>query len=302
MSRLLVREPMSFQFQTPKSLPTLLGGKGLGSKIHSLDETHVAQFVRALDHHRKECEREGKYIEADIASKRLAELKKHEQKKRLEELRERQIAQRLGVEEAHMLELQQFNSTWDRKMSEYEERANELLEAMRHRHMLDLKETRQRVLDHAAMYKPKFSKELLELRRMEKSVARLGQYAEAHQVKVRADALENSEIQRLDAEMRQSASNAEFNMLQKQECELAALRQRIQNGAEEQRKARQTDLERLLQRYQNVKTELDAQQNTEWQRERKNNADPKLVNSLLASTRKVAPCSPSRSGSHRRLS
>jgi hypothetical protein len=34
-------------------------------------------------------------------------------------MRSRQIAERLGVEEAHMLEFQQFNMIWDRKMGKY---------------------------------------------------------------------------------------------------------------------------------------------------------------------------------------
>ena len=33
----------------------------------------------------------------------------------------RQIAERLGVEEAHMLEFQQFNVVWDNKMKEFED-------------------------------------------------------------------------------------------------------------------------------------------------------------------------------------
>lgn len=46
-------------------------------------------------------------------------------------MRSRQIAERLGVEEAHMLEFQQFNLIWDKKMAEYEEHAEELVEAMK---------------------------------------------------------------------------------------------------------------------------------------------------------------------------
>lgn len=38
--------------------------------------------------------------------------------------------QRLGVEEAHMLEFQQFNLVWDKKMGQYEEHAQGLLNSM----------------------------------------------------------------------------------------------------------------------------------------------------------------------------
>lgn len=46
-------------------------------------------------------------------------------------MRSRQIAERLGVEEAHMLEFQQFNIAWDKKMADYERNAAELVEAMK---------------------------------------------------------------------------------------------------------------------------------------------------------------------------
>ena len=50
-------------------------------------------------------------------------------------MRSRQIAERLGVEEAHMLEFQQFNLIWDKKMNEYEMHAEELVEAMKERYV-----------------------------------------------------------------------------------------------------------------------------------------------------------------------
>lgn len=63
-------------------------------------------------------------MEAEIAKNRLEELKVHEDKRQEEALRARQISEMLGVEEAHVLELKQFNMNWDKKMSEYEERAS----------------------------------------------------------------------------------------------------------------------------------------------------------------------------------
>jgi len=228
----------------------------------------VSDFLVILEEHKKNCERQGKYIEADIAKKRLKELRQHEDNRREEGLRSRQIAQRLGVEEAHMLEFQQFNAMWDRKTAEYEERAAELLEAMRQRHQLDQMELRKKAASEPSR-KPKFSKELLDLRKIEVTLAKQGEYAEAQKVKLRADALEEGERQRMSAERDQQFSIAEVKFLHKQEQELNALRQRIQAGSEEQRKARQLDLERLLQRYHNVKAELEAQQNVERHKQRK---------------------------------
>ena len=84
------------------------------------EESAVQDFLEILEEHRKNCERQGKYVEAEIAKNRLEELKLHEENRRREAMRSRQIAERLGVEEAHMLEFQQFNMIWDKKMAEYE--------------------------------------------------------------------------------------------------------------------------------------------------------------------------------------
>jgi len=232
------------------------------------DASAVHDFLIILEEHRKNCEKAGKYIEADVAKKRLEELRQHEENRRQEGLRSRQIAQRLGVEEAHMLEFQQFNAAWDRKTKEYEERASELLEAMRQRHLLDVQDFKRKAASEPQR-SPKFSKELLDLRRIEVTLAKQGEYVEAQKVKVHADSLEAAERERMQAEREQHVSVLEVKFIQKQEQEVNALRQRIQAGAEEQRKARQVDLERLLQRYHNVKAELEAQQNVERLRQRK---------------------------------
>lgn len=95
------------------------------------EDTAVQDFLHILEEHRKNCERQGKYVEAEIAKNRLEELKLHEESRRREAMRSRQIAERLGVEEAHMLEFQQFNVVWDKKMAEYEEHSQQLLASMK---------------------------------------------------------------------------------------------------------------------------------------------------------------------------
>jgi hypothetical protein len=128
-------------------------------------------------------------LTAAVAKKRLEELKQHQERRREEGMRSRQIAQRLGVEEAHMVDFQQFNAAWDDKMKEYEERSTELLEAMRQRHMLDYNDFRRKA-DSEPQRRPKFSKELLDLRKIEVTLAKRSEYGEAQKVKVHADEME----------------------------------------------------------------------------------------------------------------
>lgn len=229
--------------------------------MESTEESAVQDFLEILEEHRKNCERQGKYVEAEIAKNRLEELKLHEENRRREAMRSRQIAERLGVEEAHMLEFQQFNAVWDKKMTEYEQHAEDLIQAMKERHASELREY-QRVLMSKEI-KPKFSRDLLNLRKIQETLAKQKDYAEAHKMKLKADALEAWEIEKWQSARQQDLITKETKFKHSKEGELIALQKRIQSGREEQKKQRHQDLERLLQRYQNVKAELEAQQNLE---------------------------------------
>ena len=79
--------------------------------------------AQILEEHRKNCEHQGKYVEAEVAKRRFEELKSHDANRRLETMKAQQIKERLGVEEAHMLEFQQFNMLWDKKSEDYEKQS-----------------------------------------------------------------------------------------------------------------------------------------------------------------------------------
>ena len=56
------------------------------------EDQAVQDFLRILDEHRRHCEREGKYLEAETAARRLRELRQHEENRRREAMRSRQTA------------------------------------------------------------------------------------------------------------------------------------------------------------------------------------------------------------------
>ena len=95
------------------------------------EDSAVQDFLEILEEHRRNCERQGKYTEAEVARTRLEELKMHEENRRKEAMRSRQIAERLGVEEAYKLEYEQFKMVWDKKIADYDENAAKLVIAMK---------------------------------------------------------------------------------------------------------------------------------------------------------------------------
>jgi len=47
-----------------------------------MEETAIEEFIQILEEHRRNCERQGKYMEAEIATNRLDELRLHEENRR----------------------------------------------------------------------------------------------------------------------------------------------------------------------------------------------------------------------------
>jgi len=225
------------------------------------DDAAVDDFLKILEEHRRACERQGKYVEAEVARKRLEELKAHEQHRRREGLRSKQIAERLGLEEAHMSEYQQLNGLWDGRMEEYDRKAVELEEAMRARHNHELDELRMKLVRQAP--KPKFSKDLLNLRKVQDSLAKQKEYVEAHKVKLKADEMEIVEMESINMNHQGRIGLQEDKLAYKQQQELEALRLRVHSGREDHERQRKVDLQRLLLRYQNVKVSLEKSHNLE---------------------------------------
>jgi len=244
-------------------------------------EQSVSDFLRILEEHRIECEKNGKYVEAEIAKKRLDELREHEENRQREAMKSRQITERLGVEEAHMMEFQQFNAIWDKKMEEFEMNAKQLTDNMRKKHANELFRFKDK-LQKTMPYRPKFSKELLNTRKIQETLAKMKQYAEAHKVKLKADHLEQVELEKLRSQHAGKLAAQEMQFAQRQASELAALEKRIETARQEHKIQRQQDLERLLQRYQNVKSELEAQQNIERIRSEKYKGHSALYSTISA--------------------
>ena len=77
-------------------------------------------FSAVLEEHRKQCEMEGKYVEAEMAKNRIEELKVQDYNRRREQLVYDQARERDEVEQAHLMEYQDFNKRWDEALAQIE--------------------------------------------------------------------------------------------------------------------------------------------------------------------------------------
>lgn len=93
------------------------------------------------------------------------------------------------IEEAQKLQFQEFQSAWDKYMREYEAAAFESVERLKEKHIREIQELHEKVQSDFKL-KFKWSRELMDLRRQEKTYFQVKDYNMAEEFKRRADRLE----------------------------------------------------------------------------------------------------------------
>jgi hypothetical protein len=225
-------------------------------------EADIEEFIEILEEHCKQCEQSGKYVEAEMAKNRIKELKEQKKQMDMDELLTRQQNENIELEETHILEFNNFNQEWDKRMNEFQVHSSQLIKALEDKHISEHENYRKEVEDNTPIkFRP--SPELLNLRKIQVSLAKQKEYKEAHQVQVRAQKLEKQEGEKYMEERAIKIENMEAKMFQRQENEMEALKKKIITGENEQKKQRALELERMFQRYQNVKKELESQHKME---------------------------------------
>ncbi len=226
----------------------------------------VVEFLRILEEYRIKCEEEGNYLEAGRANKQLAILKKQEEKRQQKAIIARHIAERQDVQLAHSMQFTEFNSSWDKYMEEYDSMAQMYIQQMTERHAVVLLEFQKEIRNELASKPPKWSRELLDWRRRQHTMARSKHYAEAQKIRKVADMAEEKERQDMENEQAVIFARREAKFRSQQQSELQALLKRIEARRREHIKQRDLDSKRLLQRNRNVQAVLESKQAVETQK------------------------------------
>jgi hypothetical protein len=226
----------------------------------------VLEFLRILEEYRIKCEDEGNYLEAGRAHKQLEILRKQEGKRQQKAIKARQISERQDVQLAHNMQFSDFNNAWDKYMEEYDSMSQMYIQQMTERHAVVLLEFQKQLREELSSKPPKWSKELLDLRRKQHINARNKNYTEAQKIKRICDKIEEREKEDMEKDQAIVFSRREAKFRLSQQTELQALLKRIDVRRKEHIKQRTLDSRRLLQRNRNVQAVLESKQNLESQR------------------------------------
>ena len=126
---------------------------------------------KVLEEHRNTCEVEGKYVEAEMAKNRIAELKYQDYQRKLNELIFSQTQQREECENAHIKQYHEFNQQWDDDLLQTQGEDAQALGALERQHQLELEKNNQD-LNEKLPLTFKFSSELLNYQRIQASLAK----------------------------------------------------------------------------------------------------------------------------------
>ena len=113
----------------------------------------------------------------------------------MEQLKQRQLGERLEIEDAHLMEFNQFNEEWDKKMVEYQEKAEQNEIAFCEKQQKEIDEFRENFMQNWPE-NPRPNKEVLDLKRVCDVLAKRKEYTEAHKVQQRALELERTDMQK----------------------------------------------------------------------------------------------------------
>ena len=132
---------------------------------------NIQDFIKVLEDHRNTCEREGKYVEAEMAKNRITELKQQDYDRRYQELIFNQTQQREECEQAHIKQYQEFNQQWDEDLLQTQREDAQALSELEARHTAEIESNRQ-ILGDKLPLTFKFSSELLNMQKIQESLAK----------------------------------------------------------------------------------------------------------------------------------
>jgi hypothetical protein len=219
----------------------------------------IRSQIKLLEKTRADLEDAGKYLEAQEIHEQLSRLKLSAEARRRDSIRANKQTQLRTLEELYEDDMQAIRDHYEQELREFERRVENGLSEMQARHERCLAAYKSRVVASVEeLEQVRFppSKQLLEMRRTEKALARQHEYKDAHDLKNAADAMERKEMAERMDKLRQSNSQGEERLKERLRNELSVFEQRntaIRNMILENRKQEEVT---ALHRYQNKKNEM----------------------------------------------
>ena len=229
----------------------------------SLSLEKIEEYIKLLEDFQNKCEVEAKFVEADLAQKKIAQLTKIKNKKILLNRKNQQIEEKDELERTQKEELDEFNKEQDKKFYELNEKFQEMQNKLEEEHNSQLKELQQKYEDKYSNYIIKPSPELINLNKKLELYVQKKDYQNAHQTQIDIANLTKKEKEKFEKDKYKSIQKEIENLQRKQLIETKVLEQKIQSIYNEFKKNRALKVQELLLKYKNQFRDLENKQSND---------------------------------------
>ena len=226
----------------------------------SLPVEKIEEYIKILEEFQSKCEVEAKFVEADLAQKKIVQLKHIKDKKALIDRKNKQIEEKDELERVQKEELDEFNREMDKKFYELNEKFQEMQNKLEEEHNGQLKELQQKFEEKYNNYIVKPSSELINLNKKLELYVQKKDYQNAHLTQVDIANLTKKEKEKFEQEKLRIIQKEIENLQKRQFNETKGLEQKIQSTYNSFKKNRALKVQELLLKYKNQFRELENKQ------------------------------------------
>jgi hypothetical protein len=222
------------------------------------DNAYIDQLIQE----KMKCVNEGRYIEAENIKRKIQEVKQNSEGKKKKDLNYQHAVELKQLEDSYNREMMEFHEFWEKRQKDFEEKVNKEEENLNQTHQRDLQNLYTEY-DNLLPKIPKNTSEYIELKQIELGLVKQERFLEAHQVKIKAEAIAREAEEKFNRERNEKIKKKVDQLIKKQQGEKVALRIKINSESEFERKYKDAELEKLIHKFKNKKLELDLQQKQE---------------------------------------
>ena len=227
----------------------------LNLPIEKLDE-----YITLLKNFQQKSESEAKFVEADLAQKKIAQLIKIKNKRQLLDEKSKQVEEKNELERIQKEELDEFNKEMDKQFYELNEKFQEEQNQLEEEHNTQLKNLQKTIQEKYKEFTIKPSSELINLNKKLELYIQRKDYKNAHLTQIDIANLTKKEKEKFEKEKFDNIQKEIENLQKKQKNESRGLEQRIQSSYDRFKKKRALKVLELLLKYKNQFRDLENKQ------------------------------------------
>ena len=229
----------------------------------SLSVEKLDEYINLLKDFQQKSEVEAKFVEADLAQKKIEQLIKIKNKRKLLDAKNQQVEQKDDLERNQKLELDDFNKEMDKKFYELNEKFQDMQSKLEEEHNNQLKELQQKFEEKYNGYTVKPSPELINLNKKLELYVQKKDYQNAHQTQIDIANLTKKEKEKFEKEKFKNIKKEIENLQKRQQNETKVLEQKIQSSYNSFKKQRALKALELLLKYKNQFRDLENKHTNE---------------------------------------